>query len=383
MKVLSIGTDRKLFEEGSAVLERQKEYAGKMDELHIIIFSLKSGGFKEKHIEKLHIYPTNSLSRWFYIRDAIKIGKEIILKNGLNKGYSVITVQDPFETGLVGVKLKKIFNIPLQIQIHTDFLSPYFKNSFLNRVRVFISKFTIPKADGIRVVSYVINQKLENKKIKSDILPVFVDVEKIFNEKPKKDLKKDFSQFDQIVFMASRLTKEKRIDVALSVFKKVIGQFPKTGLVIAGDGSEKNNLERLASQLGISKNVIFLGWQNDVISCYKTSDVFLCTSDYEGYGMSLVEAQASGCPIVTTKVGVANSSIIISTHNRFCEIGDTDCLTKNILYILEIFSDGSRRELFRHQIQDNIKNVAISREEYVEKYVGLLDKLTKEHGIHK
>ena len=78
MKVISIGTDRKLFEKGSAVLARNIEYASKIDELHIVVFSLKKLRLEPFSIGNLHIYPTNSTYRFFYIFDAFRIGKQII-----------------------------------------------------------------------------------------------------------------------------------------------------------------------------------------------------------------------------------------------------------------------------------------------------------------
>ena len=63
----------------------------------------------------------------------------------------VVTTQDPFECGLAGFLIARIFRARLHIQIHTDVMSPYFANeSTLNRVRVLIAKFLIPRASGIR-----------------------------------------------------------------------------------------------------------------------------------------------------------------------------------------------------------------------------------------
>ena len=78
LKVLMIGSDRKLFEEGSAVVERIKGYGALVEELHIIVFALKSLGFTDKRIApNVWIYPTNSFSRWLYIYDAASLGKKI------------------------------------------------------------------------------------------------------------------------------------------------------------------------------------------------------------------------------------------------------------------------------------------------------------------
>ena len=377
MKVITIGTDRNLFDEKSAVLSRQMEYASKMEGLHIIVFALKKDSLSKKDQGNLHIYPTNSRSKWFYILDAIKIGKEIIEKNGLSKGDFIVTTQDPFESGLVGYKLKKIFHFPLQIQIHTDFLSSYFKSNFLNRIRVFISKFVIPKADGIRVVSSVIADSVKNKfpnlKAKVDILPIFVDIENILVDQIQSQI--NFPQFDFIVFMASRLEREKRIDVALYTLQKVISKFTRVGLVISGDGTEKNNLENLTNKLGISKNVIFLGWQDDARLYYQKSYTFLLTSEFEGYGMALIEAGAAGCPIVTTNVGIAKTNLFKDGENSFvCPVGDVDCLSDSVI---KLISDPAKRSLFKERMRDSIRRVSISREQYMPQYIGLLEKLLK------
>ena len=86
IKVLSIGSDRKLFEEGSAVSERIKEYGTLVGELHIVVFALKSLGLKEKQIApNVWVYPTNSFSKWLYVHDASKLGQKIVLEHKFEK----------------------------------------------------------------------------------------------------------------------------------------------------------------------------------------------------------------------------------------------------------------------------------------------------------
>ena len=370
IKILSISTDRRLFDKESAVLERHKDYAKKMEELHIIVFSLKKDNLQEKSLGNLHIYPTNSIWALLYVFDAFKIAKNILTKD------FIISTQDPFETGLVGYLLKRKFNIPLQIQIHTDFLSPYFKNSFFNRIRVFISKFTIPKADGIRTVSSVINDSLDNEftnlKAKIDILPIFVDIERYVttNSNPVKD----GFEFPRNILMVSRLAKEKRIDIGLEIFKKVLDMYKKDlSLTIIGNGLEKQNLEDKKIELNLGDEVSILEWENDVISAYKHADVFLLTSEYEGYGMTLIEAGASGCPIVTTEVGIAKTELFKNGVNSFvCPVGDVNCLAKSII---ELISNQSKRNEFKSRMQEDIQRISISKEEYTERYINLLQKL--------
>ena len=131
LRVLVIGTDRSIFKWDSAARERMMEYGKLFQQLHIIIFTKRFQKFEiEKIAENVWIYPTRSWSRWFYSFDAVRVAKSQFGKF-LSKRINVISAQDPFETGIAGWLLARKFRLPLQIQVHTDFLSSYFwKESF-------------------------------------------------------------------------------------------------------------------------------------------------------------------------------------------------------------------------------------------------------------
>ena len=94
--------------------------------------------------------------------------------------------------------------------------------------------------------------------------------------------------------MASRLSKEKRIDTALEVLKKTLEQVPNTGLVIAGDGPVRARLHGLARDLGIADRVIFLGFREDVDDLLAACDLVVLPSLREGLSIALLEAMAAG-----------------------------------------------------------------------------------------
>lgn len=270
MKVLSIGTDKKIFDENSNVRLRSSSYAEKASQYHIVVFTLKKDALDEVHQGNLHIYPTNSLSKLHYYFDAVAVAKKVARENSLESKDTVITTQDPFETGLVGKKLKSIYSFPLQVQVHTDFLSQHFRHSLLNKLRVKISKSVLPSADGIRVVSSFIRDSIltniHGVKANISVLPIYVDIEGIIKSVAKDDIRADFPEFKFTMVMASRLSPEKRIDLALHSVKKVFEKFPHSGLVICGAGREKSKLKSLAKELGIANNVRFAGWREDLIS---------------------------------------------------------------------------------------------------------------------
>lgn len=368
MKVLTIGSDRNLFKD-SAVLDRVKQYSDKTEEYYVIVFSTKSQKLNEKVLGNLHLIPTNSFTRLHYVFDAFRISKKIFKKEEDLKNW-VVTTQDPFEAGMVGCLLKNKFKVKLQIQIHTDFLSPYFKNTALNRLRVLISKFVIPKADGLRVVSSVIRdslvQKFSSLKDKIDILPIWVDSNIDYIDR-KDDL-------NMKVLVVSRLEKEKRIDIVLNVFKQVLKKINNVELIIAGDGSLRKDLEFQVEKLGLN-NVNFLGWYDDVSKLFIESNVYLLTSDFEGYGMTLLQAGSFGCAIVTTRVGLAKTDLFKDGENSYvCEVGAIDEISNKIT---DLLLDKNKRISFAQNMKESIKKLDKSREEYVREYISLLEKLIK------
>ena len=302
MKILMISRDRSVFNSGSDANQRMFEYGRLADKLHILV-----------------------LSRPF---QSLKIGKEI-------KGFDLVTAQDPFETGLIGWLIAKILKARLQLQIHTDFMSPYFKKeSLLNRTRVLIAKFLIPRADCIRVVSNRILSRLNlhgEVQPRAVVLPIFVDVEKIKSAPIKTDLRVEYPQFDFIILMASRLAKVKNIGLAIAAMREVVKEYPKAGLIIVGDGPEREALKSSVASRRLSANIIFEPWTDDLPSYYKTADLFLLTSNYEGYGRTVAEAMAAGCPVVMTDVGVSGELVRDRYSGIVVPAGDKKKLAEAIL----------------------------------------------------
>ena len=341
-RLLMISTDRLIFDEKSEVRARQIEYAKNWDEVHIVVFNRYPRGVSDANLKispNCWIYSTESYSKFLYPFDAIKLGRQIITEHKISE----ITCQDSSLTAMVGVSLKKKFNIPLEIQIHTDIGSPYFARTITNKIRLMMAKKYLLEADKIRVVSERIKKYVEvilsNKdccgdcrcetgnsckccgdncacdKTLIEVRPIVVDTEFIKNAPITVDLHKKYPQFTKIVLMASRLEKEKNIELAIRSWSEIIKINPTVGLIIVGSGSEGSKLKTLISKLGLNKNIFMEKWvdKNILASYYKTADLFLVTSLFEGYGMTLVEANAVGCKIVSTDVGIAkemNATIV-------------------------------------------------------------------------
>src|SRR5690606_18181506 len=106
------------------------------------------------------------------------------------------------------------------------------------------------RASCVRVVSKRIADSVDMVcRRKSYVLPVFVDVAK-FKAGNRGVIRSRYTQFDSIVLMASRFTKEKNISMAIEAFSRVDWKGKKVGLLIVGDGPERGRLNDLVSQKG-------------------------------------------------------------------------------------------------------------------------------------
>jgi glycosyltransferase involved in cell wall biosynthesis len=305
MKVIFIGSDRSILKKESNSYKRMLDYASLFDELNIVIFS--RGKSENLNVGNLKIYPTNSINRWFFVLDGFLKARKIL--NEISTRYEdyVVSVQDPFESGIIGVFLKKIFGVRLQVQVHTDFLSPYFsKGSFLNRIRLLFTGVCLKNADGIRVVSERIKSSIvktyEIQPSKIDVLPIFVDQEIFKTSGGHFDLRHLNPSWQSVFLTVARLEKEKNLFFLLGVFSRVITKNRGIVWLIVGEGSLKERLERTVDDMGLAENIIFLGYKDELLDIYRSSNFYIQASFYEGFGLSLVEAFLCGLPIITTSV---------------------------------------------------------------------------------
>ncbi len=103
---------------------------------------------------------------------------------------------------------------------------------------------------------------------------------------------------------------EKGLNYFLDAAQIVIKDRPSTTFVIVGDGPDRSNLERHAVNLGIRDKCIFTGMRVDTEVFLSITDVFVLLSVWEeAFAFSLLEAMASTCPVVSTRVGAIPESV--------------------------------------------------------------------------
>lgn len=101
----------------------------------------------------------------------------------------------------------------------------------------------------------------------------------------------------------ARLDGQKNHRRLIEAFVGIVPFYPDAHLVLVGDGELQGELEKQVEQAGLAGRVLFEGLQEDIPGYLRNADIFCLSSDYEGMPMTLIEAMASGIPIVSTNVG--------------------------------------------------------------------------------
>ena len=101
----------------------------------------------------------------------------------------------------------------------------------------------------------------------------------------------------------ARLTPLKGVDYALSAFARVLQDFPNAHYIVFGEGDQRAELQELATSLGVSSQVHWMGYRHDVPELLPALDVFVFPTLREAMGIAVVEAMAAGIPTVANAIG--------------------------------------------------------------------------------
>ncbi len=133
-----------------------------------------------------------------------------------------------------------------------------------------------------------------------------------------------------------RIKKYKSIDHLLQAFKIVLLEMPGATLTIVGDGDARPGLERLARRLGILSQTIFTGFvsENQKVELLNQMDVVANPSLKEGWGLTVIEANACRVPVVASDVPGLRDSVRDGTTGFLYEYGNVEKLAVKLLLVL-------------------------------------------------
>jgi glycosyltransferase involved in cell wall biosynthesis len=133
-----------------------------------------------------------------------------------------------------------------------------------------------------------------------------------------------------VVGWIGRMTAVKRTDVVLRSFRRLRDDGVDAVLCMVGDGPDRRWVEDLAGELGVMRDSLFPGYQEDVGPFFAAFDVFVLPSGNEGTPVTAIEALASGCPVVATRVGGVPDVVTDGEDGFLVEPGDVEELAARL-----------------------------------------------------
>ena len=214
-----------------------------------------------------------------------------------------------------------------------------------NFVLRLFEKRLMKRSDALIAVSkYTVNELTDLYGIDKNKIHVIyngVDIER-FKPRPNRDeLRQEFGleKDKKIVLFVGRLYHRKGLETLLRSVPPVLKEFSNVKFVISGTGfkQKEESLRNLAHELNIEDHVKFLGYVPDdkLPLLYSTSDIFVLPAIYENFPFAILEAQATGLPVISTKVGGIPEFLVDSENGFVIDPRDETQLTQRLLALLQ------------------------------------------------
>ncbi|MDD5110375.1 MAG: glycosyltransferase family 4 protein [Patescibacteria group bacterium] len=345
MNILMISTDKVLVgvDQLGDVIERHRAYGEQpgVERLDIVVFSLKGskGAELSSHV---FTHPTNSVSKLLYLTDAIKMADHLYTE----RNYDVVVTQDPFLTGLVGAHMKRKHGSKLLAHFHGDFFdNPLWKKeSKLNAIFLKFANSIVTQADGLRVVSQGIADKIVKHGIPAErirVIPTPVEVTKFQQAKPElvAQFRRDYKIPDaKIIINAGRNDPAKDFGTLMATMSKVCQSYAgKVHLLQIGAGLDAGKILQDVQAPAGNFSVTATGRlsYDAMVLAYHAADVYVSSSKHESLGKVLIEANAAGLPVVATATTGSKEIIEPGFNGYLVPVGDAAALAEKTVHLLQ------------------------------------------------
>ena len=338
----------------------QKKVTIKKIKITLIIDNLEIGGAQKQFIELVKNIDRNkfkiivvalSIHRINLLKELVDSGIEVRLIDqwgkicvpAFVKLFKLLKNERPdivhtylFTASLYGRIVAKLIGIPVVI-VSERSTDNWKKSSYIwmDRILAKVTDRILVNAQTIKE-SLVKREKIPDKKIQ--IIYNGLDLNKFDSGRGNKDqIRENLGVLNGnlVIGIIGRLSKEKDHLTFLNAAKQIISTTPRVNFIIVGDGHLRKELEDISINLGIKDSVIFMGNTSNVSDVLIATDILVSASLYEGCSNAILEAMATGLPVVATKVGGNKEIVTDGITGILITPQDPDALAEAVLSLLK------------------------------------------------
>jgi len=304
--------------------------------------------------------------------------KEIMWVNQeINHHHAQIILGVDIHANLI-IQILKIFGfrtIKTILTTHIDIFKTLGEKSskFISTIIRFLISFFYGKADVLITPSSELSKDMSNKfKISKKILSISYGI------RPYQKRQSNYSaKLENTIISVGRLTEQKDFDNLINAFIKVNQTIPNSQLLIVGDGLKRDLLQQTTNKTKCADKVKFVGWKQNVIPYLNSADVFVLSSNREGFSWVLLEAMSVGLPVIATDVSYGPREILdYGKYGFLVPPNNTLIMSSQIIKLLK------KPTLYQKMAHKAFKrSLFYSEREMISQYQQLITKLVRNDNV--
>jgi glycosyltransferase involved in cell wall biosynthesis len=293
--------------------------------------------FEKREMEDLRNYNIDVIP--FHLRGGINLIQDLdavmrVVKIIKEQKVDVIHCHG-FKAGLVGRLAAWMTGCPCVYTVH-NFLPNSTKIKKI--IAVWLEKILALKTHSIITVSKALRSyEMEMLNVSGDrIKVVYNGIQMSRLQESHLDVRKKWGikERDILVGTVARLIPSKGIDLLIQAIPEILKKYPDVKFMIVGGGPDEGRLKELAKSHHCEKNIIFTGHVKYIWYYYNAFDIFILPTLSEGLGISVLEAMASGKPVIASNTGGIPEIIEHGVNGYLIPPGSSQKIMKAILYLI-------------------------------------------------
>lgn len=372
VRVLVLTRDPAMLVHASAAQQRLAEYGHMFAEVHVIVFCMRGESANEpvRIAKNVWVYPTNSSSWWKMPFDGYRLANDQLLF-GQSFRVDLIIAEDPFESGAVAWYLGRKHDRQYQVHILENYFDADFKNKEPhNGLRLTVSSYVMPRVACVRTETEFLKEKVvaEYPELAdvTEVLPMYYNLDAWEESDVVADLSEIYPQFKFALLHFSSMTERSHTEEVIDGLYYLLRQYSTLGLVIVGDGPEREALEDRVVKYELGEHVKFLDNDDEFVSYIKTAHALVHTSKDSEDDKFILCAARVGTPMIAADHGLAETLFEDGVSAFLCPVDSPPCIGEKVNRFL---SENPLRNQFKRYAREAVKDrVEQDYAGYIESY---------------